>query len=567
MNSDPKVIACAMRSVSSTRLLISVFALGVVFFPRPTRSAEFDTGNPDLHLRWDNTVKYSAGFRLKEPSSTLLADVNLDDGDRNFDRGLITNRVDLLSEFDLSAKNFGLRVSGAAWYDSVYNRSNDNVSPFTNNAVSVRSDEFTSATRNLHGRRAEILDAFVFGKGEIGGKSGTLRFGRHTLIYGESLFFGANGIANAQGPVDLVKLLSVPGSQFKEILRPVEQISGLLQLAKNLSIGAYYQLRWRDTKIPAVGSYLSNADFVGGGAERIIVGPPIVPGGGPAAFWRATDIKAKDSGQGGVQLRFTPKNSEWEFGLYAAQYHDKTPYLYFDASNPANVNVLTGRIGLLREVFAENIKTFGASATTSVGQLNLAGEVSIRRNTPLVSDPQVVAPGVVADNDEHALYAVGNSVHAQISGIYVLTPTTFWKGGVLLGEIAWNERTSITKNPKALDPNTTKDALAARFIFEPAYYQLFPGLDLSVPIGLGYNLAGRSSVVFNFNGGSSRGGDLSLGLNFTYKTVWQWGLNYVSFLGKADGFLTPANSPTPVLSYKQSLKDRDFVSFNFKRAF
>ncbi len=566
MNFDSRAIASAIRSASSARLLIAFLALGG-FSARSARATELDTGNPDLHLRWDNTIKYSAGARLKESSPTLLADVNLDDGDRNFDRGLITNRIDLLSELDLSTKNFGLRVSGAAWYDSVYNRANDNTSPFTNNAVSVRTNEFTEATRNLHGRRAEILDAFVFGKGEIGGKSGTLRFGRHTLIYGESLFFGANGIANAQGPVDVVKLLSVPGSQFKEILRPVEQISGLLQLASNLSIGAYYQLRWRETKIPGVGSYLSNADFVGDGAERIIVGPPIVPGGGPAAFWRGSDIKAKNSGQGGVQLRYTPKNSEWEFGLYAAQFHDKTPYLYFDASNPANVNVATGRIGLLREVYAENIKTFGASATTSVGQLNLAGEVSIRRNTPLVSDPQVVTPGMTADNDAHALYAVGNSLHAQVSGIYVLTPTALWKGGVLLGEIAWNERTSITKNPKALDPNTTKDALAARFIFEPAYYQVLPGLDLSVPIGLGYNIAGRSSAVFNFNGGSSHGGDFSAGLNFTYKAAWQWGLNYVSFIGKADGFLTPANSPTPVLSYKQSLKDRDFVSFTIKRAF
>ena len=35
----------------------------------------------------------------------------------NFDKGLISNRVDILSAFDLSYKRkYGFRVSGAAWY-------------------------------------------------------------------------------------------------------------------------------------------------------------------------------------------------------------------------------------------------------------------------------------------------------------------------------------------------------------------------------------------------------------------------------------------------------------------
>ena len=28
---------------------------------------KFDTGNEDLKLRWDNTVKYSAAVRVKDP--------------------------------------------------------------------------------------------------------------------------------------------------------------------------------------------------------------------------------------------------------------------------------------------------------------------------------------------------------------------------------------------------------------------------------------------------------------------------------------------------------------------
>ncbi|TME25473.1 MAG: DUF1302 domain-containing protein, partial [Chloroflexi bacterium] len=99
-------------------------------------AAPIDVGNPDIELRWDNTVKYSAGIRAKSRSDTLTkfvpppadgsagpAALNGDDGDRNFRRGsLISNRVDLLSELDLVyRKDFGLRVSAAAWYDAAYN--------------------------------------------------------------------------------------------------------------------------------------------------------------------------------------------------------------------------------------------------------------------------------------------------------------------------------------------------------------------------------------------------------------------------------------------------------------
>lgn len=528
------------------------------------QAVQFDTGVPDLKLRWDNTVKYSAGYRLRDAAPVLTADVNLDDGNRNFDKDVVSNRFDLLSEMDVSYRQFGARVSAAGWYDSVYNRRNDNDSPSTANSASVDPDEFTDATRKLHGRRGELLDAFVFGKFDLGSSPLTLRLGRHTVVYGESLFFGSNGIANAQGPVDIVKLVTVPGSQFKEILRPVNQLSGVLQLNPQVTLGAYYQLRWERSLIPGAGSYLSAADFVGDGAERFIVGAPLVPGGGAAAFWNAQQLKGDDSGQGGVQLRWTPAGSEWEFGFYAARYHDKTPYLYLVPG--AGFDAVRGQVGTLHEVYHEGIRTYGASATTSVGQLNLAFEGSIRDNASLVSDPQVVSLAD-SDNDRSPAYAVGKTAHLQASAIYVLTKTALWDAGVFLGEVAWNRRLSIDKNPAALDPNTTRDAAALRLIFEPSYFQVVPGLNLSVPIGLGWNFMGRSSSIFNWNGGSSKGGDYSVGVKFNYQEAWQGGLSFTGFFGGADGFLTPPNSPTPVLSYKQVYKDRNFISLTLKRAF
>ena len=511
------------------------------------QAVPIDVGNPDVKLRWDNTLKYSSALRVDERSDLVMADARTDDGDRNFGRGLISSRLDLLSELDASYKDFGARISAAAWYDAVYNRGNDNHSPATSNNVSVPFNEFPTATRERMGRKAEVLDAFVYAKGSLGDLAGTVRLGRHALVFGETLFFGANGIANAQGPIDLVKLLSVPSSQFKEVLRPVEQLSGQLQLTPRLSANAYYQLKWQKSVIPPVGSYLSTSDIAGEGAES--AGP----------FLRGADIKPRNSGQGGLQLRYrTDYDVEW--GLFAARYHDKTPnfYLTLDPATFAPANLV--------HAYAEGIRTYGGSFSTTVGDFNVAGEVSVRDKVPLVSDPQVVVAGH-ADNRDSPAYAVGKTAHAQISTVYLLQTTPFWQGGVFLAELAWNRRLSISRNPAALDPNTTRDALAFRIVLSPTYYQVLPGLDLSVPIGLGYNPKGKSSAVFAFNGGVEHGGDFSIGVTGEYEQVWQFGLNYVHYIGREQSFLIPPNDNAAYLSYGQPLRDRNFLSLNVKRTF
>ena len=554
----------------------------------PTAHAiEIDTPNPDLKVRLDLTPKYSLGYRLKNPSSGLTqmdvaADpgtVNEDDGDHNFKRGLISNRLDLLAEFDVSAKNFGARISGNGWHDSVYLRSNDyqgteihaggvptgTVISTANNNPGQAQNEFLPSTRRQHGEGSELLDAFVYLKGDVGDMKGTLRLGKHTLQWGESLFFGQNGIANAQGPVDIAKIVSVPGWQFKEVLLPVEQVSGSLQVAEGVSLGAYYQFKWRPSKIPGVGSYFSNQEYVGTGIVNF-------GAGGSLAYDESKDLKPKDSGRGGVQLRWSPTGSDYEFGFYAAQYHDKTPEVpVFDFVN-GNVHL----------AYASNIRTFGASVTSSVGQLNWALEGSMRTNAPLTSDPAVLGLGPVltcGNSDDDPCYAVGRTAHLQLSGIYVLQPNGLWQGGALVGELAYNRTLKVTKDifsPYAgsglggADANTTKGAFAYRMIFEPQYFQVLPGLDLSVPVGVGYNFGGRSSAIFNFAGGASNAGDYSIGLKGKYQNAWNVALTYTDYFGKEKTFTetTVAGAGSPrQLTFGQTLKDRAYVAFSVSRTF
>jgi hypothetical protein len=535
----------------------------------PAHAFEIETPDPDTKIRLDFTPKYSAAYRLQDPSALLTSPAargdggvtNENDGDLNFKKGLISNRVDLLTEFDFSHRNWGFRISHAAWYDSEYLGSNANDGTLgVSNFAGQAANQFLPATVDQHGRGNEFLDAFVYGKGKLGEMPASIRVGKHALLYGESLFFGQNGIANAQGPVDIAKIVSVPNWQFKEVLLPVEQISGTLQVTDGLTLGGYYQLKWRPSKIPGVGSYFSNQDYIGGG--RVYLGGPIL------TTDDSRDQTPGDSGQFGAQLRWSPAGSEFEYGLYAARYHDKTPAVpVFDLIN-----------GNVHKVYAEGIKTFGASVTSSTGQLNWALEGSVRDNAPLANDPAVLggAPFMPAVNcsgsASNPCYAIGRTAHLNLSGIYVLNKSGLWDGGALVAELAWNRTLSVSKNPGTvgfggLDPNTTRDAAAFRMIFEPQYFQVLPGLDLSIPIGLGYNFGGRSSAIFNFAGGASKAGDLSVGIKGKYRE-WNVGLNYTAFFGEENTFtITDPSTPTRMLSFGQTNADRNYLSFNVSRTF
>ena len=74
-------------------------------------------------------------------------------------------------------------------------------------------------------------------------------------------------------------------------------------------------------------------------------------------------------------------------------------------------------------------------------------------------------------------------------------------------------------------------------------------VDLSVPIGLGYDLIGKSSVDSSMNAGA---GDFEIGVNATYRTVWEGSLTFTHFIGPPD---------------RQPFGDRDFISLSIQRTF
>jgi hypothetical protein len=487
----------------------------------------------DFDVRWDNTVQYTAAFRLLPQDHELISNPNWDDGDRNFDPGVISNRFDLVSELDITHGDYGLHVSGAAWYDTVYNQKNDNNSPATFNPFSVPHNEFTRAVRTWHGADVQLGDLFFHGSFDAGDVPVSFRVGRYTLLWGESLFFGDNSISEAQAPTDVTRELARPSGYAKDVFLPVWQASATIQVSDNVSLAGYYQFVWRKDQLTGSGSYFSYADYQGPGGERIIVAPGHY-------LYRAADLRAPDSGQFGVSLQVS--GDEFNYGLYALRFNAKDPQTYLYPGAPSR------GAGLYRLVYPTGIELYGASLSTYVGDNNVAGEISYRRNMPLVSEPLLVPVGVRADGDNHPLYAIGDTLHGQVSTVTTFAASPLWERAELAVEVAANERLSID-NPAALDPTRDRFAMSFQGNFTPQYFQVLPALDVSVPLGFGYGLVGDSSTDENQY---ARAGNFEIGIAATFRTVWQGSITLTHFIG------TPAQQP---------LADRDFVALTLSRTF
>lgn len=193
-----------------------------VFAAGNAAAFEIDTGNPDVSVRWDNTVRYNAGWRVQDRNAVIGNSFKTDEGTYSFDKGeMVANRVDILSEFDfIFKKNFGFRVSGAGWYDGAYG-STSNGNPALAGRESYVGRQYSDYTKRFyHGPSGEILDAFVFANFNAGEVPVRVKAGRHSVFWGESLFLGGalHGVSYGQNPLDLQKGFATPGTDRKSVV-------------------------------------------------------------------------------------------------------------------------------------------------------------------------------------------------------------------------------------------------------------------------------------------------------------------------------------------------------------
>lgn len=343
------------RRLSTWKLTPIALALAsLASISAPAYAFQFKTGNPDLQIRWDNTVKYLLSVRTQEISQKVVGDGSTasilgDDADLGWERGdIINNRVDLLSEMDVIWKgNFGFRISAAGWYDHAYrdgtnhpgyNEYLEQSQPYygdTWGSTEVAPGQLSDDAQFLAYKGAELLDAFIFGSWDIGESMAfSFRAGRHSLFWGNTLFLNGaiNGIGGSMSSVDAGKGRAVPGTSAKELFRPTNKLSASFQFSQNLSVVGYYSFEFEEYRLEGNGTYRSSAEGLTPDTSQFAT---LTPGridpqtlelvGNPRTGFSKTNDKTPGAGEWGMGVNYYFEDSGWDLGLYFLNYNDKLP--------------------------------------------------------------------------------------------------------------------------------------------------------------------------------------------------------------------------------------------------
>lgn len=531
--------------------LASAIALILASSGTAVQAASIDIGNPDFNIRWDNQVRYNAGWRMEKENKAFTNDPNHDDTEHKFGRGdMVINRLDLLSEFDVVYKNaHGFRVSGAAWYDNAYQGSAKPRVDATGNYVNNHYNSY--AERYMAGPSGEFLDAFVFTTLNFGDMTANIKAGQHNVYWGESLYSIGNSIAYSQGPVDTIKSATSPGSEAKELFLPLKQISGTLQLTNELALSAQYLLDWKPFRLVPGGTYFAGSDGARSdyGSPGLRNGDDLDPG--------------KKRGDFGVNLRWSPWWLGGTAGVYYRKFDEKLPWNFVQLREDYNPESV-------RLAYARDTELYGLSLTKNIGTVSVAGELSYRKNTGLNSANIIAMPGDASYNSVEG--ARGNTWHALVNAIYLLPRTALWESGTLQGEVTYAKLDKVTENGGRFNSrgygctSTYKDcaddhALGMQVGFTPEWPQLFAGWDVSMPTTFAWGIDGNSPTP----GGTTDGAyNYSIGVQGKYRNNHTFAVKWVD--SHAD-YKKNANGVVAYQNGSAIQNDHGWLSFSYKTSF
>jgi Protein of unknown function (DUF1302) len=311
---------------------------------------------------FDTTVSFGQSWRVEARDPRLIGTAdggsgrspNIDDGDLNYKKGRVSSAYKIVAELGLDHDNFGLFVRGSLLYDDLVEDGKTDRTPIS------------EAGKDLAGAYLRLLDAFVYGRWDLGGHQLDLRLGNQVVNWGESTFI-QGGINAAINHFD-VAALRVPGAELREAYLPQEMVKASIGITDHLTAEGIALFDWDPTQPEPVGTYFSSNDFVPRGGHDVFLGfgafsdqgTDFSALGGPfiknfQAVPRGPSTLPSDSGQYGLSLRwFLPDFAQGtEFGFYFVNYHSKLP-------------VISGRTGTQSGV-ANSLGTLTAAIATAQG--------------------------------------------------------------------------------------------------------------------------------------------------------------------------------------------------------
>lgn len=460
LRKSPLCLAPAKAGFALAGLIPLVLAL-------PAGAVEFSFVDGEVTGSLDTTLSYGQMYRVQGQDKTN-DDTNGNDGNRNFDTGLVSEVFKITSDLEANYQNYGLFVRGTAFYDTqIMDKRNDN-DDYRPSQSYPNNPYFTDETRESAGTNAEILDAYVYGNWDVGSMPLTVKVGRQVFNWGEGIFY--RGGINTTNPIDAAKF-RLPGSELKEVLVPVEAINFNIGLTDNLSLESFYQWNWKESAIDPAGTFFSETDLFADGGNTAYTrydNPllPVVMSGyesalaaglvgnglyGPNSYLDpenkvfkvanvGRDINAKNDGQYGFALRYVAEELNLtEFGFYFINYHAKEPQIAVDLSQYDGVDLaalqssqgpFASAVATLdaagnavaRREYVEDIRVYGFSFNTNIGEASVFGEIAYRPNLPvgisatndLLGD--LLIPGFFGETNIYDGNVPGDQACADISG-------------------------------------------------------------------------------------------------------------------------------------------------------
>lgn len=591
---------------------------------------------------------------------------NGDLGNLNFDKGkAFSTLFKGTHELNVQYGNMGFFARGLYFYDfALKNNDRDWNNPITGQsqdpcASSRASEELCSDVR--------LLDAFFYANFDLGNVPVTLRVGDQVVSWGESTFI-QHGI-NTINPVDVSRALA-PGAELKEVFIPVGTIYASFGLTQDVSLSMYYQYEWERSRLPQAGSYFATNDFAGEGGQASNIqlgftgnpdidlefllaslnglGDALRAGANPTTissaylayptkvavrgYSDAAHEDADDQGQYGIRLTYYSEALyDTEFGFYHINYHSQRPLIsgitsdftaagigsdiaYLAANqitrdNVTNLDAFTES----KFIYPEDLKLYGFSFNTNVGETALAGEIAYRVDEPLqIDDVELLYTGMpeqlanaglrpdlagisqlgnigrsVGPGQTAQGYVVSDTIQAQVTATHIFGPALGTDNLILLGEVGFINIADFpdpsvirlnapgTSRTPSLEP--LRDASGNIISTREGLHQALSDGPETNPFGsanawgyrilavadfnnvfAGFNLRTRATFAHDVDGTTpdplflfiEDRKSASVNFEFDYLSKWSFSAGYSAFWGG--------------IGTTNALSDRDFISFNIK---
>ncbi|PRE10343.1 hypothetical protein C6P92_23360 [Burkholderia multivorans] len=530
---------------------------------------------PDWDINWDNTVSYNVGMRAQGINPNIGNNPSFSESDYKFAHAgdIVTNRVSDLSEFDAVFQNkFGFRVSASFWKDFAYGGGVNNNPGMAYPGIpysalnSYSNNRYSSYTQRYYQQGAELLDAFVFYNFNIGTAPSSVKVGRLTQYWGNALFF--SGIAYGQNAIDGIKGAAVPGTQLKELTVPRTQVFFQTNITPTVSLAAQYFAEYKPSMFPQGGTYLGTAGFLFQGPNllegQIPQGAPVQPTNGFHSDY-------------GFKATWSPDWLNGTMGFYYRNLTETNPWVLLGV-NPAT-GATNYHLG-----YASDVKLYGFSLDKQIGPYSTGLDVSYRHNTALNSSTGPL-PGDLS-GQAGARGDVLNVIGNLMAG---LTRTPLWDTGSAVVELAYTQKIKTTSNAALYNgvgnslacPGgnkwngcSTNSAVAVAVQFDPQWLQVYPGIDLDMPIFLEYGIWGNQATVEPSPGQGTL--QYTIGVHALIQNKYNITLQYNGYHAHAGGQTNfglanglPGGGPSYYAGGNSTYfyNDRGWVSLTFSAAF